>query len=245
MRKQNVDPAVTENRDLGDEKPSLTENSVTEIFHFESHYESEETRYASSCIVKTADGLELSFQVSLDMKWEFYTEENFFMESGKRTDPLVISYNGNAVELSDMTFSFDLNAYGSSEEIPFLQPGAGFLVFDKDVDGKINNGSELFGIVTGNGFNDPATHDSDRNMWIDENDPVFETLYLWKKDVSGLDTLVSLKDAGIGAINLSHGNTFFSLKDPRNNDLGFVKNTGAYLEETGSAGIIQEIDFVV
>ena len=44
---------------------------------------------------------------------------------------------------------------------------------------------------------------------------------------------------------LQSGIVTVSSRKFHNNDLGFVKNTGVYLEETGSAGIIQEIDFGV
>ena len=49
-------------------------------------------------------------------------------------------------------FAFDLNADGQAEQINFVAPGSGFLVFDRNQDGKVNNGSELFGPTTDNGF---------------------------------------------------------------------------------------------
>jgi len=224
---------------------SARENETTETFHFESHYESEDTHYQSSGIVNTADGREISFQVRLEMEREFYSEESLILQSGEKTDPLVINYDGKAVGLSDMTFQFDIDSDGSNEEISLLNSGSGFLSFDRNRDGIVNDGSELFGTVTGNGFRELEHYDSDKNLWIDENDPVFERLYLWKKDDTGNDSLISLKDAGIGAINLSYSDTYFSLKDSSNKDLGVVKNTGVFLEENGSAGTVQGIDFVV
>ncbi len=38
---------------------------------------------------------------------------------------------------------------------------------------KINDGSELFGTSSGDGFKDLATYDEDENGWIDENDSIF------------------------------------------------------------------------
>ena len=39
---------------------------------------------------------------------------------------------------------------------------------DINEDGKINDGKELFGTASGNGFGDLAAYDQDNNGWIDE-----------------------------------------------------------------------------
>ena len=54
-----------------------------------------------------------------------------------------------------------------------------FLALDLNGDGRINNGSELFGALSGNGFADLAQYDSDANGWIDENDEIFQRLKVW------------------------------------------------------------------
>jgi len=236
---------IPENSSSTPDRSDDTENSVTDILHYESHYEHEKTQFQSSGTVMTEDGHTLNFHVSINMEREYFTEEAFYAENVQRSDPLVIRYQGNAVELSGQTFQFDLNSDGSSEEISYLKPGSGFLVFDKNNDEKVNNGSELFGALTGKGFGELANYDRDRNRWIDENDSIYNNLFLWKKDESGEDSLVSLKDAGIGAISLSHENTVFSIKDYQNNNMGFVKQTGVFLKDNGQSGIIQEIDFVI
>ena len=63
-------------------------------------------------------------------------------------------------ELSDQTFYFDLDADGKEEEISVLN-GSGYLALDKNGDGVINDGSELFGTKNGDGFADLARYDED------------------------------------------------------------------------------------
>ena len=49
-------------------------------------------------------------------------------------------------------------------------------VFDRNGNGKADNGSELFGVASGNGFADLRRLDEDRNGWIDESDAAFDRL---------------------------------------------------------------------
>ena len=80
-------------------------------------------------------------------------------------------------ELSDQTFYFDLDADGEEEEISMLK-GSGYLALDKNEDGIINDGSELFGTGNGDGFADLARYDEDGNGWIDENDSILSLIHI-------------------------------------------------------------------
>ncbi len=84
-----------------------------------------------------------------------------------------------------------------------LKSGSGFLGLDSNNNGRIDNGKELFGTQSGDGFADLARYDSDGNGWIDEGDPVYARLKVWLKDASGADKVISLADAGVGAIYLA------------------------------------------
>ena len=105
----------------------------------------------------------------------------------QKKDPLVINFNGSAAQLTSTKFSFDIDTDGTTENISFAAPGSGFLALDKNHDGKINDGSELFGPASGNGFKELAAYDQDGNQWIDENDAVFSRLKVWSKDGEGKD----------------------------------------------------------
>ena len=157
-------------------------------------------------------------------------------------DPLIINLDGGVPALSDTRFEFDLDNDGTAEEISFAASGSGFLSFDKNNDGTINNGSELFGPGTGNGFDELAAYDGDGNGWIDENDDVFSKLSVWTRDEAGNDLLVSLAEAGVGAVYLDNAATGFELTDSENALTGEVARSGLFLFENGNVGVIQQID---
>jgi hypothetical protein len=213
---------------------------------YRSYTETEMTTFSAQGMVRTADGREISFQLDLTMFRAFHTEEYTSSVLGaKPTDPLVINFAGTAAELSDMTFKFDFFSNGEEVNMRALAPGSGFLVFDRNGDGKVNDGSELFGVKSGNGFADLAALDEDGNGWIDENDSAFSSLYIWTKSANGSDVLTSLKDAGVGALALTYANTPFSLKDANNTLLGQITDTSVFLMEKGGVGTVQKVDVVV
>jgi len=211
-----------------------------------SHYEHENTKLVSDGTVHTQDGKEINFALNLDMDREFlYEEKCAYVEEGtyKMIDPLIINYDGIMPELSDFKFNFDLNVDNEADEIFGLKPGSGFLAFDINSDGIINDGSELFGTTSGDGFSDLKQYDHDDNNWIDENDEIYGNLSLWNKDENGEDSLESIKDAGIGAIYLENTDTQFDLKDKDNTLLAKVEKSSVVLNEDGTAGTIQQIDY--
>jgi hypothetical protein len=214
--------------------------------YYESHYEAESTSFSSAGVVKTADGKEIGISLELNMSREFFTEQSINIRAGDALkDPLVINFDGTAAQLTQREFSFDIDADGRSDQIAFVQPGSGFLALDINGDGEINDGSELFGPRTGNGFEELAAYDLDGNQWIDENDAVYEGLRIWSKDADGNDQLVALGERGVGAIYLGRIETPFLLKDSANETLGAVRESGIYLQEEGGVGTVQRLDLVV
>jgi hypothetical protein len=211
-----------------------------------NYSESEQTTLQASGVIHTTDGKEIQFNLNLAMQRQYSETSSTSVQLGdaarKKTDPLVINFNGTAAQLTDQRFAFDLNSDGTNEQINFTQPGSGFLALDKNGDGKINSGSELFGPNTGNGFSELAQYDSDHNGWIDENDAVFNQLKVWTKDASGGDQLNSLASLGVGAISLQSISTPFDIKTASNQLLGSVIASSVALNENGSVGSVQQID---
>lgn len=220
-----------------------TKTVVTSSFYLEQ----ENTAYNANGIVRTADGRELNFGVTLEMSRAFCQKyESLSQYSYVVTDPLVINLDTNIGTVTDQKFLFDLDSDGEEEQISFAGEGSGFLALDKNGDGKINNGNELFGTQSGDGFRDLAEYDKDGNGWIDEADDVFKDLKVWTKDADGNDMLIDLKKAGVGAIYLGHTSTQFSLNELETNKTnGIVRSTGIYLKENGEAGTIQHIDLAI
>ena len=209
--------------------------------------ETENTAYSAQGIVKTADGRTIGFNVDVEMSREFCAEyESLTSETYIVTDPLVINLDTNIVNVTDQKFLFDIDSDGDKEELSFVGKGSGFLAIDKNNDGTINDGSELFGTKSGDGFRDLAQYDEDGNGWIDEADSVFSNLKIWTKDSNGDDSLIDLKQAGVGALYLGSADTEFSLNDMDTNKTNaVVRKTGIYLKENGEAGTLNHVDLVL
>lgn len=209
--------------------------------------EQESTSFSAAGVARTADGREIQFNVDLQMSRAF--AGSFFSSKDEQvvlTDPLVINLSSDTATVSDQKFYFDLDADGRKEEISSLGSGSGFLAYDKNNDGVINDGSELFGTKSGDGFADLAQYDQDGNGWIDENDSIFNDLKVWVKDEDGSDRLLNLREANVGAIYLGSANTQFHLNDAVTNETkGVIQKSGVFLHETGEVGTIQHVDLAV
>jgi len=213
----------------------------------EVHEEMEHTTFRAEGKVRTADGKEISLQLDMAMFRSYREESSVSLRAGDavRKDPLVINFDGTAAQLQNRRFSFDLDADGSKEQVPLLTGNRGYLALDRNGNGKIDSGKELFGPASGDGFAELAEFDSDGNGWIDDNDQVFAQLRVWMQDDKGGGTLQTAKSHGMGAIYLGRAQTPFELKDDANQELGAVRSTGMYLWENGRAGTVQQIDLTV
>ena len=208
------------------------------------HAEAENTTFTTKGKVVTGDGREIDFGLELQMSRSFaeYYEANYEAPQPELCDPLVINLEPGMAKLSDQKFLFDLDQDGVLDRISSLEKGSGFLALDKNGDGKINDGTELFGTASGNGFADLAAYDEDGNGFIDEGDEIFDKLKIWIMDENGNEQLVSLKEKGVGAICLQNMSTDFSLTGQDNQTRGMIRNTGFFLYESGAAGSIQHVD---
>ena len=212
----------------------------------ESIREQERTDFASTGKVQTADGRSLDFTLELSMCRDFSCERKVVtVEKAVLRDPLVINFDGKAAELSGKCFSFDLDCDGATESIAALASGSAYLAFDRNGDGRINDGSELFGTKSGNGFADLAGFDEDGNRWLDENDAVFDRLRIWEHDDTGEGRQSTLRERGVGALYLESTATPFSLTDSENRLLAQIRASGVYLREDGGVGTLQQVDLAV
>ncbi len=223
--------------------------SMTATIHTrEVKMSDEQLGVQASGVIQTQDGRTIDFGMNLLMQRSSVsiTEQSLTLaysrEAVDMTDPLVLQLSGSLPELSHLTFAFDLNNDGHLENISMLKQGSAFLSLDKNSNGRIDSGNELFGPASGNGFADLAAHDSDGNNWIDENDAVFESLRLWFKDDTGQDVLKGLKEMGIGAIYLGSAAGGMTMANETGDTLGQVRQTGFYVKEDGSVKTIQQID---
>lgn len=121
------------------------------------------------------------------------------------------------VELGDSKVRFDLLGYGEKKETGWIRPSMGLLALDRNGDGVITSGRELFGEGTlgqagqrfSNGYLALAEFDTNQDGILDAKDPIFNKLLVWRDvnvdGVSQAGELASLASYGISALSLSYG----------------------------------------
>ena len=215
--------------------------AFTRISFYEKYEEYESVSLSTQGKIKTDNG-------TYDVDFNFNMSRSFVVENRidiySEFDPLIMNLDGEMPQLSKNTFSFDLDNDGKSDQISRLKGHSGFLAYDKNADGKVNQGSELFGTKTGNGFEELAEYDKDKNGWIDSSDSIFEKLQIWfNNEESQEKELVGLGEVGIGAIYLGSQESEFTYKTAENTVLGNLKSSGFFLNENGSVGNVAQVDF--
>ena len=213
----------------------------------ETHTETESVSVQASGQVKTADGRTIDFQLDLAISasQSSTTRESLRLGDAKLKDPLVINFDGAVGELRNVAFQFDLDADGTTDSMPFVGTGSGFLALDANGNGQIDDGRELFGTQSGDGFTDLAKLDSDSNGWIDEADPAYAQLSVWRMDAAGQTRLQSLTSQDVGALYVGRVASDMTLREAGvGQQLGQLRSTGLYLTNGGQAGALQQIDLV-
>ena len=123
-----------------------------------------------------------------------------------------------------------------------MASGSGFLALDRNADGRINDGRELFGALSGDGFTDLAQLDDDGDGWVDAADAAFEQLRIWLPDANGDGRLATLQELGVAALSTRSIASPFALRGESNSDLGQLRSTGVYVGTDRSVGSVQQID---
>ncbi len=125
-------------------------------------------------------------------------------------EPLVFDLDGDGLELTTAEdgVNFDITGDGRTEQTAFVTGDDAFLALDRNGNGTIDSGKELFGDQHGakNGIEELRKFDDNSDGFIDEKDAVFEQLRLFidrnGDGASQINELVSLHDEGILRISL-------------------------------------------
>ena len=218
-------------------------SSFSVTTYTETHIEQEAVSFEGKGIALTEDGRSIDFNVSFSMSTVLARSAGISIAHPVNfIDPLVINVRDDVTSISDQKFYFDLDCNGEEEEIAAPAGGSGFLSLDINGDGKINDGAELFGAKSGDGFAELSAYDLDGNGWIDENDDVFDKLRVWLRNEDGTDTLLSLKEADVGAIYLRSAVTEYNMRDSSFNTAAKLRSSGIFLKESGGVGVVQQVD---
>ncbi|MEW6351490.1 MAG: hypothetical protein AB1646_20755 [Thermodesulfobacteriota bacterium] len=181
-------------------------------------------------------------------------------EEEERADPLVLNLDGDSIETTSEGPSwqaggarvfFDLNADGFAERTGWASGNDGLLVMDRNGNGFIDNGRELFGSGTPltqggaatTGFQALADLDSNHDGIISADDTLFSQLRVWKdEDEDGFSfptELYTLPELGIASINLTPTGDGTGTDAQGNTQ----ERTGTFTWADGTSGQIAEYTF--
>jgi len=170
-------------------------------------------------------------------------------------DPLVFDLDGDGIETTGITsgaaITFDLNGDGVKTGTGWVSPDDGFLVLDRNGNGTIDSGLEMFGSNTIKSNGQTATDgidalrdfDSNNDGVIDASDPIFSQLRIWRDlnqdGISEEGELITLSEAGITSISLKGTTTNTNLG---NGNIGSATTT--FTRSNGTTGTAANLNLV-
>ncbi len=180
-----------------------------------------------------------------------------------RRDPLTLDLDGDGLETIGINpttpILFDHDADGVRTATGWVKPDDAFLVFDRNGNGTIDNGRELFGDSTAlyaggtaaDGFAALAQEDTNHDGLVNTSDANWSSLRLWRDlnqdGISQSNELLTLESQNIAALKV--GSTDHSQALANGNQIadlgGFIKtdgSTGTLGEVTGNMGDINLAD---
>ena len=164
-------------------------------------------------------------------------------------DPIILDLDGDGLETIGLAGNvyFDHDGDGVLTKTGWAGANDALLVWDRNGNGTIDTGAELFGDFTPlpdgtlapNGFAALAALDANGDGVIDASDPAFHELKLWR-DTSqdgqtGAGELITLADAGIVSLNLAH-----TLKNQNLANGNQLTREGSFTRADGSTSAMGE-----
>ena len=211
------------------------------LLHREEH-----VTFNAHGMIQDSEGKTIKFNLDMQLSRETTEQLEINISTAFRElkDPLVVNFDKISAELSENRIQFDIDADGELDSINQLSSGSGYLALDKNKNGIIDDGTELFGALSGNGFSDLSSYDSNADGRIDSNDAVYNQLQIWVQEAPKDQQLISLKEKNIDSLFLAHTPTPFELYAGNNQQepAGIIRATGVYLTENGQVGTLQQID---
>ncbi|HDZ8828591.1 TPA: hypothetical protein RUX02_000849 [Aeromonas dhakensis] len=219
-------------------QPAAEPDQLVEVT--DSLLQKEQLNVVAAANLQTQDGQTLQLDLGFVLDWRQLDISQRRTTLNALKDPLVLSLDGKIAGLTDARVNFDLDQDGKADSLPGLSEGSGFVALDRNGNGTIDDGGELFGAHSGNGFGELATLDKDGNGVLDERDSQFSALQFWQPDQSP----IALVELGIGAILLHPLDTPFNYLGESGNQ-GVLRQSGLYVTEQGKGGWVQQVDLRV
>lgn len=174
----------------------------------------------------------------------FESAQNFVL----RIDPLTLDLDGDGIETVAVSskIKFDFDGDGIRTGTGWIKGDDGFLVFDRNDNGSIDSGSELFGVDTtkldgskaNNGFDALKDFDSNIDGVFDANDDLYDQIKVWRDinqdGISQLSELNSLKSLAIKSIRIDANPT----SENHNNNI--ISAVGQFTFEDGHTGTLND-----
>lgn len=188
-----------------------------------------------------------SYELNLKFRQNTSVEERIGIsleELGiKKVDPLVLDLDGKGIQLTEAGKGaiFDVTADGKLDSTAWVKGNTALLTYDRNGNGVIDNGSELFGDQNGaaDGFEELGKYDTNGDRKITILDPIFKALKLYR-DLNGdgkmsKNEFSSLSELGIKALNLNFMRTSADI-----NGNSLILN-GSFEREDGSTGQLADV----
>jgi hypothetical protein len=162
----------------------------------------------------------------------------------RQVDPLVFDLDGNGVDLTtaENGVFFDMDGDGARDKTAWVAGGDALLALDRNGNGQIDDGRELFGEQNGaaDGFAELARFVQDGSGTIDAKDAVFNSLILLHAD-GGMSRL---RDEGITGIRLDIA---VGLDAPEEQRLtgGVIASQSEFTRTDGRRGTVADVLFDV
>ncbi len=166
----------------------------------------------------------------------------------QRSDPVVLDLNGDGkISLTNQQQGqdFDITGDGRTERTAFVAGGDAFLALDRNNDGRITSGRELFSDQWGarNGMSELARFDVNRDGFISQQDPIFKQLVAFfdanRDGIIDPDEHKPISQLGIQRLQLE-----YKPVEVIRDDGNIISAIGKMLMENGEEREIADVDLL-
>ncbi|RDE18038.1 hypothetical protein DV711_18105 [Motiliproteus coralliicola] len=169
----------------------------------------------------------------------------------RRRDPLTLDLDGDGIETlaTDGSVLFDHDGDGIKHATGWVASDDGLLVLDRNGNGTIDNGAELFGDSTlladgstaEHGFAALADLDQNGDGVVDAADGQFADLKVWRDlnsdGISQADELLTLAEAGVQSLSVQSSSNNVNYGDGNTSQL-----SGSFTRTDGTTGHMADLD---